>query len=72
NHRLFTRQTKRKDVIAIKEVLDAKRVFVSHTFLSKDECATLIRRSDALAYEPGTADNLARHSSSIETGPICR
>ena len=32
----------------------------------------LIRRSDALAYEPGTADNLARHSGRIETGPICR
>lgn len=38
----------------IKEVLDSERVFVIHNFLSEEECAALIRRSEALAYEPGT------------------
>lgn len=38
----------------IKEVLDPERVFVIHEFLSEEECAALIRRSEALAYEPGT------------------
>ena len=38
----------------IKEVLDSEKVFVIHNFLSKEECAALIRRSEALAYEPST------------------
>ncbi|MCC2641473.1 MAG: uncharacterized protein K0S45_1886 [Nitrospira sp.] len=38
----------------IKDVLDPERVFVIHNFLSEEECAALIRRSEALAYEPGT------------------
>jgi prolyl 4-hydroxylase len=37
-----------------KTELDANRVFVLHDFLSPDECAALIRRSDALHYEIGT------------------
>ncbi len=38
----------------IKEELDSNRVFVLHEFLSTDECAALIRRSEALNYEIGT------------------
>ena len=38
----------------IKEVLDPERVLVIHNFLSDEECAALIRRSKALAYEAGT------------------
>lgn len=38
----------------IKEVLDPERVLVIHNFLSEEECAALIRRSEALAYELGT------------------
>jgi hypothetical protein len=34
--------------------LDPDKVFVIHNFLSKEECEVLIRRSEALAYEPGT------------------
>jgi prolyl 4-hydroxylase len=40
--------------VVIKEVLDPEKVFVIHNFLSKEECAALIRRSEALAYEPST------------------
>ena len=36
----------------IKELLDAERVFVIDHFLSEEECAALIRRSEAAAYEP--------------------
>jgi prolyl 4-hydroxylase len=37
-----------------KEVLDPDKVLVIHDFLSREECAALIRRSEDLAYEPGT------------------
>ena len=36
-----------------KEVLDSGRVLVIHDFLSAEECAALIRRSEDLRYEPG-------------------
>lgn len=46
----------------IKEALDPERVLVIHDFLSGEECAALIRRSEALAYEPGTvADVVIEH-----------
>ncbi len=38
----------------IKEELDSNKVFVLHEFLSTDECAGLIRRSESLSYEMGT------------------
>ena len=37
-----------------KKVLDPDKVLVIHDFLSSKECAALIRRSEDLAYEPGT------------------
>ena len=37
-----------------KEDLDPGKVLVIHNFLSHEECAVLIRRSEDLAYEPGT------------------
>ena len=37
-----------------KEVLDPDKVLVIHDFLSGEECAALIRRSEDLLYEPGT------------------
>ena len=37
-----------------KEVLDPDKVLVIHDFLSREECAALIRRSEDLAYEAGT------------------
>jgi prolyl 4-hydroxylase len=33
--------------------LDGDRVFVVHDFLSREDCAALIRRSEELSYEPG-------------------
>lgn len=36
------------------EDLDPGKVFVIHNFLSHDECAVLIRRSENLTYETGT------------------
>lgn len=53
NLQTFNCQGKRKGVDVVKEELDAGRVFVIHHFLSEEECAALIRRSEALAYEPG-------------------
>jgi hypothetical protein len=38
----------------IKEELDPDKVLVIHDFLSGEECAALIRRSEGLIYEPGT------------------
>ncbi len=38
----------------IKEDLDLGKVIVIHDFLSGEECAALIRRSEGLTYEPGT------------------
>ena len=38
----------------IKEELDSHKIFVLREFLSPDECAVLIRRSEALRYEMGT------------------
>ena len=38
----------------VKEVLDSDKVLVIHGFLSNEECAVLIRRSENLRYEPGT------------------
>jgi hypothetical protein len=37
-----------------KEELDPGKVLVIHEFLSGEECAALIRRSEGLIYEPGT------------------
>lgn len=37
-----------------KEVLDPDKVMVIHNFLSGEECAALIRRSEDLVNEPGT------------------
>jgi hypothetical protein len=37
-----------------REELDGERVWVIDDFLSREECAALIRRSEALAYETGT------------------
>ena len=37
-----------------KEVLDPDKVLVIHDFLSREECTALIRRSEDLAYAPGT------------------
>jgi len=36
-----------------KEELDPGKVVVIHDFLSAEECASLIRRSEGLVYEPG-------------------
>ena len=36
------------------EVLDQNKVIVIHGFLSGEECAALIQRSESLRYEPGT------------------
>lgn len=36
------------------EVLDQDKVIAIHDFVSGTECAALIRRSEGLAYEPGT------------------
>jgi hypothetical protein len=38
-----------------KEELDGDRIFVIHDFLYQGECAELIRRSESLAWEAGTA-----------------
>jgi prolyl 4-hydroxylase len=38
----------------IKEDLDPGKVVLIHDFLSGEECAALIRRSESLNYEPGT------------------
>lgn len=38
----------------IKEEFDSSRIFLLHEFLSSDECAALIRRSEDLRYEVGT------------------
>lgn len=37
-----------------KEELDPGKIFLLHGFLSHDECAALIRRSEGLTYEVGT------------------
>jgi prolyl 4-hydroxylase len=37
-----------------KEDLDPGKVIVIHDFLSSEECAALIQRSESLTYEPGT------------------
>lgn len=37
-----------------KEVLDPDKVLVIHDFLSGEECAALIRRSESLVYDTGT------------------
>jgi hypothetical protein len=38
----------------VKEELDPDKVLVVHKFLSQEECASLIQRSENLRYEPGT------------------
>ncbi len=38
----------------IKEELDSNKIFVLHQFLSAEECAGLIRKSEAQSYEIGT------------------
>jgi len=46
----------------IKEDLDPGNVLLVHEFLSGEECAALIRRSEGLTYEPGTvADVVIEH-----------
>src|SRR5215467_1231041 len=42
-----------------KDVLDPDKVVVIHNFLSGEECAALIRRSEDLVYEPGTVDDVS-------------
>jgi hypothetical protein len=42
------------DAVMTKEELDPHKVLVIHDFLSGEECAALIRRSEDLVYEPGT------------------
>jgi len=42
----------------IKDVLDPGKVLVIHNFLSGQECAALIRRSEGLIYEPGTVADI--------------
>src|SRR6476660_2658325 len=37
-----------------KEDLDSDKVLVIHDFLSGEECAALIQRSEGFVYEPGT------------------
>lgn len=39
-----------------KEELDGNRIFVIHDFLTAEECAELIRRSEHLGYEPALID----------------
>lgn len=46
----------------IKELLDAERVFVIDHFLSEEECAALIRRSEAASYEPGTVGGVVNEN----------
>jgi hypothetical protein len=41
-----------------REDLDAGKVFVIHDFLSGEECAALIQRSESLAYERATVANM--------------
>lgn len=48
------RDPSRVGTLMIKEVLDKDKVFAIHDFLSGEECAALIRRSESLIYEPGT------------------
>lgn len=38
----------------VKEELDSERVFLLYGFLSSDECAAFIRRSEGFQYEMGT------------------
>ncbi|HKY73181.1 MAG TPA: 2OG-Fe(II) oxygenase [Nitrospira sp.] len=38
----------------VKEVLDPGKVLVIHDFLSGEECAGLIQKSEGFTYEPGT------------------
>ena len=45
---------KREGTHVIKELLDAERIIVIHDFLTDEECVSLIRRSEGLAYESGT------------------
>jgi hypothetical protein len=47
----------------IREGLDGDRVWVIHDFLSGEECAALIRRSDGLTYQPGLAPAAHRRAS---------
>lgn len=54
----------------IKTVLDPERILVIHDFLSSEECMALIRKSEALAYEPGTVagvvnDNIRNNERGI-------
>jgi hypothetical protein len=42
----------------IKEDLDPDKVLLIHDFLSDEECAALIRRSEGLIYEPGTVADM--------------
>src|SRR6185503_3817761 len=48
------RDSSRRDPVMKKEDLDPGKVLVIHDFLSRDECAALIQRSENLRYEPGT------------------
>lgn len=43
-----------RGAVMTKEDLDPGKVIVIHDFLSGEECAALIRRSESLTYEPGT------------------
>ena len=45
-----------------REALDSERIFLLHEFLSKDECAALIRASEGLTYETGTVGGVVAES----------
>ncbi len=47
------RDLKEGMLVMIKEDLDPGKVLLIHSFLSGEECAALIRRSEGLIYEPG-------------------
>lgn len=45
-----------------REALDSERIFLLHEFLSKDECAALIRASEGLTYETETVGGVVAES----------
>lgn len=47
-----------RESVMTKEELDPGKIFLLHDFLSNDECAALIRRSEGLTYEVGTVGGM--------------
>src|SRR5215471_9815067 len=58
-----------------KEVLDPDKVVVIHNFLSGEECAALIRRSEDLVYEMGTVADVVmeqvRNNERVLVDDVC-